>query len=230
MNMKDAFFFDIETVTTTDQKILDLLYPLPEKRTKKDAPKNWKDKDKIQKWIDKKREEDLSERETSIRRGALDIDSASIRSIAYAVGNEEIICTIGSETEILKTFLEAWKNFRAHSYNGKSVGYNSINYDWSVILRRTVILGLGEYLVYRPNMNRYTGEIDLANVAYNFGFAAGKMKGMKVLSKILGIEAPAGDKDGSMVADMDDAELIKYNISDVYVIREMFKKFNGVYL
>jgi len=33
-----------------------------------------------------------------------------------------------------------------------------------------------------------------------------------------------------MVASLTDQELMWYNASDVHVVREIFKKFNGVYL
>jgi len=229
-SLSETFFFDIETVANKDEKLINVLFPAVEKKTKQDAPKNYKKEETIAKWVEDRYEKDLQERENKINRGALDIDTAIIRSIAFAVGGDTIICLVGEEKQIIKDFLDAWNNFRKDNYRGLSCGYNSINYDWSVILRRVAIFGLAELLLYRPNMNRFTGEIDLMNLAYNFGGAAGQKKGMKTLAKILGIDIPAEGVDGSMVASLTDQELMWYNASDVHVVREIFKKFNGVYL
>lgn len=230
IGMSDVFFFDIETVPNRDEELVNLLHPTVEKKTAKDAPKNYKKEETINNWIEDRYVKDLQEREDNISRGALDIDSAIIRSVAFAEGEGNIIVHTGKEEQVLKTFLDAWNTFRADCYRGKSVGYNSLNYDWSVILRRVAVLGFKDLLPYRPNMNRYSGEIDLMNIAFNYGGAAGKRKSMKTLAKVLGIDIPAGDIDGSMTEDLTDTELMWYNVSDVYVTREIFRKFNGVYL
>ena len=148
-----------------------------------------------------------------------------------AIGDGEIEC-VGSddnEHEVIDAFITAWNSFRAKTYGGKSVGFNSINYDWSVILRRLVMLNMNGKFIFPPNFNRYTGEMDLMNVAWNFGYAAGNIKSMKVLAKILGIKPLVEDVTGADVFNMSIEDLILYNKSDVHVTREIFNKFNGVY-
>lgn len=226
MNIEHCFFFDIETVGTTNQRIIDALFPEPTRRSASEAPKNYKKEEAILNWIEKKYEEDIKAREDATALGALDIDTAVIKSIAWAIGDGEILCATGEEKDILGAFFYDWNN---SGYNVKSIGFNSINYDWAVIMRRLSMTGLNKYMEKKPNMNRYTGEIDLMNVAYNFGYAAGKTKGLKTLCKIFDIE-PLVKADGSMVTDMTEEELILYNKSDVHVVRELFRKFNGVYI
>ena len=226
MNIEQCFFFDIETVGTTDQGIIDLLFPEPEHKTAEDAPKNYKKEEAIQAWIEREYEKDLQAREDAVSLGALDIDTAVIKSIAWALGDEDIKCSVGTEKEMLYDFLIDWNK---SGFNTKSVGFNTINYDWSVLMRRLAMLGLNNWLEKKPNMNRYSGEIDLMNVAYNFGYSAGTTKGLKTLIKIMDIE-PLFEGDGSMVSGMSTEELIMYNVSDVHVIRELFRKFNGIYI
>lgn len=229
-NIDKVFFFDIEAVGTKDEMIIDLLFPLPERRSMNEAPSNYKKEEAIAKWVEREYLKDLDKREKATERGALDIDTAVIRSIAWASGNGDIVCSVGEERKVITDFLNAWSTHCNKSYGGESCGFNSINYDWSVILRRTAILGLGSYLLNRPNFNRYTGEKDLMNVAWNFGYSAGKIKSMKTLAKILGIKIPAGDVSGKDVSSLTDEELFEYNVSDVYVLREIYKKFDGIYL
>lgn len=229
-DINNYMFFDIETIGTEDKKLIKELFPMPERRSMEDAPSNYKKEEAIAKWVEREYLKDIDKRTKAINNGALDIDTAVIRSIAWAVGNEAIECVIGDERTVLLAFLDAWSTFRSKTYKGLSCGFNSINYDWSVILRRTAVLGMGDYLLTRPNMNRYSGEVDLINIAYNFGYSAGKIKSMKTLAKVLKITIPAGDVSGKDVKHLTDEELFEYNVSDVYITREIFKKFNGVYL
>lgn len=220
-------FFDIETVGTDEDRVLDLVFPHPEKPNIEDAPVNYGAEAK-ENWVDRRLETLQEKREKNLRQAALDIDSAKIVSIAWAVGESDIVCATGEEQDILHEFCEEWNSHTARSEN-RSCGYNSINYDWSVILRRLAMLDLGHYILTPPNMNRYSGEMDLANVAYNFGYAAGKRKGLKTLAQLLNIEVPVKDVSGEDVATLDEEELIEYNKSDVHITREVFKKLNGVY-
>lgn len=233
MNIRDCLFFDIEATGTKREDIIDLLYPL-ERKTADDAPKNYKKEESINNWIDREWEKTLQEREEFVKAGALDIDTAEIVSIAWAVGSGEIICAhsddLGGEKEVIRSFINSWNKFKSSNRDGNSVGYNSINYDWAVLRRRMSMLGLNAWVFIQPNMNRYYGEIDLMNVAYNFGYSVGKTKGLKTLAAILGIDPLVEDVDGSDVSILSKEELIEYNKSDVYLTREIFKKFNGVYL
>jgi len=229
-NIDNVFFFDIETVGTKDERIIDLLFPLPERRSMYKAPANYKKDEAKANWVEREYLKDIEKREKATERGALDIDTAVVRSIAWASGNNNIVCSVGKEQQVLIDFLKAWGNHLSRAQGGVSCGFNSINYDWSVILRRIAILGLGDYLLGKPNFNRYTGEIDIMNLAWNFGYSAGKIKSMKVLAKVLGISVPAGDVSGKDVSSLTDEELFEYNVSDVYVLREIYKKFDGIYL
>jgi len=230
MDINNILFFDIETVGTKDENIIDLLFPVPTRKGAESAPKNYKKEEAILSWIEKDYEKELSKRESATRRGALDIDTAVIRSIGWAVAEEEPVVAIGSEKEVISDFVEAWNNFSLRNQNAVSCGFNSINYDWAVIMRRLSILGLNKWLLSKPNLNRWSGEIDLMNIAWNFGYSAGSIKPMKTLARILSIEVPALDVSGADVADLSDEELVFYNRSDVIVTREIFKKFNGIYL
>lgn len=229
-DINSTLFFDIETIGTKDEKILELIYPMPERKETTDAPRNYKNEETILKWIESEYIKDLDKRTKAVEKAALDQDSAIIRSIAWAIGENPVRCIVGDESIVLRHFLKVWGEFKSGNYDAVSCGYNSVNYDWSVILRRIVANNFGDFLLFRPNMNRFSGEIDLMALAFNHGYAAGKKKSMKTLAKLLGIKVPAGDVTGADVATLTSKELLEYNVSDVTVIREIFKKFNGVYL
>jgi len=223
-SINNILFFDVEAVPTKDGKTLEVVFPMPLVPTPNDAPINYGEEARL-KWVTKEYDKRLKKRERSLRSAALDIDSAVIRSIAFAVGEGEIEFLIGDEGKILEEFSQHWNKIKIEG--GTSCGFNSINYDWSLILRRFVANGIDP--MYTPNMNRYSGEIDLFNIASNFGYAAGRNKGLKDLAKLFGIEALAEGMDGSMVDAMSDEDLELYNKSDVHLTREIFKKMNGVY-
>ena len=223
-SINNILFFDVEAVPTKDEVAMAVVFPMPSMPTPDDAPINYGEEARL-KWVTKEYDKRLEKRERSLRSAALDIDSAVVRSIAFAVGDGEIEFLIGDEGEILEQFSQHWNQVRKDG--GVSCGFNSINYDWSLILRRFVANGIDP--LYPPNMNRYSGEIDLFNIASNFGYAAGRNKGLKDLAKLFGIEPLVEGMDGSMVDGMSVEDLELYNKSDVHLTREVFKKMNGVY-
>ena len=76
IKISDVIFFDIETKGTTNKDIIDLLFPVPEKKTAEDAPSNYKKEEAIAEWIEREYIKDLEKREHATEKGALDIDTA----------------------------------------------------------------------------------------------------------------------------------------------------------
>lgn len=227
INIETIMFFDIETVDVEDESIIEAVHPLPEMPTPEDAPVHYGE-EAAANYPERRYKELLAKREKDLNSLALDIDTAQIRSIGWASGENKIKVAVGEEEDILKEFCEAW-NRHSTKHGNKSCGFNSINYDWSVVLRRLAVLERPHYILSVPNMNRFSGEMDLMNIAYNFGYTAGGRKGLKTLAGVLGIEIPTKEVSGADVASLSDRELIEYNKSDVHITREIFKKFNGIY-
>ena len=108
MRIEDAFFFDIETVGTNNVDIIDIMLP-KERKTASDAPKNYKKEEAIEKWIESEWQKTMQEREDFLSTGALDIDTAVIVSVAWAVGDGDINCIYSTnEKELLRSFIIAW--------------------------------------------------------------------------------------------------------------------------
>jgi len=245
-------FFDLETKGDIDKaSFLESFSP----------PKNYKDEDKIAKWIEDKQAEQVDKM-------ALDPDYGNIAAIGYAfqgmtktvevpaesvdamgkptiavVPDDDIRVLVAgqpfpayfqqddvivTEGDILGMF---WKGFAACS--GRTVGWGSIGFDLPYLMRRTFALQsiyprLRE-VVQLPNLSKYRHEpsTDLMMIFYNWEWK--RLKGMKKVAEIYEIPIPAGDLNGADVADMDVETLTKYTASDIFLIREIYTRMNGIY-
>ena len=211
--------FDIET--RGNQEALQFL---PEVQ----APGNYKDPEKIEAYIARKREE-------QINNAALDPDLGKIVAIGWMdVKAKELepvlvdkiepvswlIADYENEEGLIKAF---WKLLKEH--NGYCVGYNLLNFDLPYLVRRSFALDIK--LPIYPIMARYRTQpvLDLMQVLYNWGAP----KSLKWVAERYGFIVPMPDVDGSMVADMDEDTLRKYVESDIVVTYQLYKKMEGIY-
>lgn len=211
MNMNNILFFDIETAANPDAEKY-----LPEFT----APANYKDPVKIAEYIEEKRK-------AAIESMALDPDYANIVALSYQIYPErKNIVTLlkdvtHTEYEIIQTF---WTAF---SYAmGRSCGYNIIAFDLPFIMRRSFALKIKPYFI--PSLAKYQTNptTDLMGILYQWGQA----KGLKKVCDMYGIPNPLPELEGSQVATMDAETLQKYSANDVYLIVELYKRMQGIYI
>lgn len=151
-----------------------------------------------------------------------------IAAFGIAAGDREpqaILCpTIEAEKEGLQHFWDCVANVR-----GPLVGFNILGFDLPVILVRSAIL--------RVKPKKFLGDVrpwsrDLAIDLMQARFPrSGSMK-LKDLARFYGIPVPAGDCDGSQVADLFQSEpsrVAEYVKSDVTITRELHRIWNGYF-
>lgn len=217
--MQKRLFFDIETIINPDA--IDLM-PEPA------APANLKDPEKIAAAIEEKRRE-------MIEKAALDADFGRILSIGYSTGdgdgihvmvNEDVYPDTfpynRSEEQMLKAF---WDRFK--ECNGACVGYNILGFGLPYLMRRSMALGVKLPLV--PMLAKFRTEpvTDLMAILYNWG--GDRYKPLKTVAMLYGLENGAEGIDGSQVAGLDAETLIQYQISDVRLVMQLYRRMNGVY-
>ena len=221
-------FFDCECLANPENLAL-----MPDPK----PPANLKDPAKIEAAIAEKKAE-------QIEMAALDPDYGKILSIGYAAGPDmpisvtlvgESVCVewdpeTGNEVSFRETteadvLTEFWETFAR--CGGNCVGYNILSFDLPYLLRRSMYLGV--QVPYFPVLARYRNEqvTDLMAILCNWD--SYKAKSLKQMARLLGITPLCPDADGSKVKDMDRQELRTYQVSDVDLVQQLFKKMNGVY-
>lgn len=201
-------FMDIETSSNPDTLPF---MPEPE------APGNLKDPEKIKAAVAEKKQEQID-------RAPLDPDYGRILSLGYTTepdGDIDFLTTfVTPEKDILLTFWEVLKYCR-----GNCVGYNILGFDIPYLLRRSLALGIP--VPYPPNLAKFRTEpiTDLMGILYNWGPA----KSLKQVAKLYSLPVLAEGVDGSQVKNLSKEELIKYQISDVRLVVDLWKRMNNVY-
>lgn len=223
-------FFDLETVAM--KQVEDFL---PEPKIDKRL------KDQEQARIDKVAE--------MVERAPLDSDLATIKLISMQVGTEGVpmICLVpakklskqkcrdlallvpeerlmvGDETAVITRF---WEGLSL--CNGKCCGYNIMGFDLPFLMKRSMDLGIRPGIM--PSLAKYrtAPTTDLMGILSNWSWGD-NVKKLKWLAKRYELEVLAPEVDGAMVADMTDAELIEYGLSDIWITVQLYKKMNGVY-
>lgn len=126
-----------------------------------------------------------------------------------------------TETELLEWFWDCVKNASL------IVGYNVLHFDLPVIFARSAILGVQPSRKF--DMRPWgTDVLDLMKARWPSGTA---MK-LKDLARIMGLDVPAGDVDGSQVAELfktDPAKLATYVKSDVAITQQLRRRWRGYF-
>lgn len=164
---------------------------------------------------------------SALKNAGLTPEYNRVVAIGYALddGEIDVLTSDGTddmEKEIIGRF---WQIVGRHN---RLIGYNISNFDIRVLVVRSALLGVESSGVYFPDlMNRYSNNVvDLMNARFPFAKAM-KLKDLVVAS---GIAPLVEDIDGSQVFGLfeDDPELLaEYCKSDVYVIRELARKYKG---
>jgi predicted PolB exonuclease-like 3'-5' exonuclease len=149
-----------------------------------------------------------------------------IASIATASGRDPVtVRVLGqgyTETELLEHF---W----AEVADGcLIVGFNHIHFDLPVVFWRSAMLGIEP--TRRISLSKYDSNRDCLDLFLKLcPSGKGNMKG---IAKLCGVKVPAGDVDGSKVAELfktDPLAVGFYNGSDVDVTRGIYNRFRGFF-
>lgn len=157
----------------------------------------------------------------------------SICAIGWAVGNRSVeslwICDGTTEAVLLETF---WSLAARHD---PLICFNGIYFDLPVLMVRSMLLGVPSTRTIDTSPYR-EDVIDLYLRRFGPRGKTDKERPgkMKDLARLYGIDVPAGDCDGSQVAElMQTAEgrvkVGEYVRSDIHVLREMHKAGSGYF-
>lgn len=205
-------FIDIETEANPQA-----LEYLPEPQ----APKNYKDPDKIKVYVDEKRSE-------QIEKAALDNDYGMITAAAVRMGVDGK--TVGwlvnekrSEADLLRALWACVRESRGHV-----CGYNIIGFDIPYIIKRSFDLGVRAS--YPLDLRRYQERptTDLMQILAHWDMQ--KVKSLKFVCQRYGIENPLPDLDGSQYAEMPPDVKLAYVKNDVDMAVALYKRMVGYYL
>jgi len=209
-------FFDIETTANPDA-----LQLMPDPK----APANLKDPEKIAAAIEEKKRE-------LVEMAALDPDYGRLLSIGFSTGDEVAVMLNEAvfpghdyaipEEDMLKRF---WMVLQ--SCGGACVGYNILSFDLPYLMRRSMALGVK--LPFVPMLAKFRTDpvTDLMAILYNWG--GDRYKPLKTVALLYGLENGAGGIDGSQVAGLDAETLVRYQVSDVRLVMQLYQRMNGVY-
>ena len=225
MNNRKILFVDIETVGNPDMCPF-VETPVPP--TPEEAPRNFKKEEAIKGWMAKETKRREAEYQERLERMPLDVDFARVIAIGYVIGNAPIQVALAEDTNSEAAALLAF--WTALKEGSRICGFNVLDYDLPIILRRSWMLGV------RPtrmlDFRRYSTQsvIDLMQILYNWGKAPGpRYRGLKKVCEMFGIPNPLPELDGSQVAEMDTATRAKYCKNDVEMTRELARRTYGWY-
>lgn len=205
-------FFDIET--EPNEAALEFL-PAPQ------APKNYKDPEKIKAYV-------AGNREEQVKKAALSIDLGKITAIGMQMGVEgqivgRLVTEKYTETDLLETF---WRCMRI--CRGETVGYNTLGFDLPFVMRRSWELGVR--VTVFPDMRRYSNYPTTDLMQILAGWDRDKIKSLKFIAARYGLDNPLPDLDGSQYADMDEETRLVYVKNDVYLVNQLYTKMTGYYI
>jgi uncharacterized protein YprB with RNaseH-like and TPR domain len=215
--LNGVMFFDIETEPS--REMLESFMP------EFSAPSNYKDPEKIQRYITEKKE---GFAETA----PLDLDFARIKAIGIATGNDVPAGHVADETEswseegLLNWFWQCARDVQVFA------GYNIVGFDIPIIMRRSFALGIRPT---RPLFGLKPWDkltLDLMRAFYHDGYGPGvKYRGLKWICQAYEIETEwdVDEVDGSMVQQLTSEELRAYVVSDVAKTRALAVKMYGHY-
>lgn len=149
------------------------------------APANYKDQAKIDAYIAEKRQEQAD-------RAGLDLDLCRISGVGMQFGDAPEIMLCKTESDEAAALKQVGKLIQGQTL----IGFNSLKFDWPILMRRARYLGVS---FPKINLDRYRSEhLDLFNILTNSGALPGHS--LKFYAARLGwldLEKPS---DGAMEA------------------------------
>lgn len=210
--------FDIETLSTTEQLVIDEL------RASIKAPATYKKQETIDKWMAENAEQRLQE---LIAETSFSGMYGRIACIAWAHDDGEVVTTAPnmSEYECLLMFFDYLE--KALTIDESLCGHNIVGFDLPFIKHRSIILGIKPPITLTKAFDAKPWDKDFVQDTMIMWSADNRHKrSMGSICKALGITGK-GDFDGSMVAETwstDPQKVIDYCADDVRRTREIYKR------
>lgn len=193
--------------------------------------------------IEKKFEEYERAVESRIKLLSLTPECCSIACFAWAGWAGEPVSLLVTNPDEERGVLEAFWKFVSNP-EVKIIGYNIVGFDIPVILARSLILGVEPSRTI--DLSRYQNNRDCVDLCLRkfgpngssgtSGVPRGTgLGGLKNQAKLYGVKVPVEDMDGSKVYESMRSEegrgLVKqYAASDVFITRELRRKWRGVFV
>lgn len=209
----EPLFFDIETLPTTDKKVIELIAASikpPAKYTKKES---------IDAWMAENYELELKEK---IHATGMQAAYGSVACIAWA-NKDQTYCTnqAMNEVENIKWFYDQVSEFDIFS------GHNIAGFDLKFLKQRSMILGIKPPKNILRAMNAKPWDDCIKDIMLMWDSDKNKMASLDMMCWWFGVKHGMPDMDGSMVAEtwpVDPQKVIDYCICDVKAEREIYYK------
>ena len=209
----EPLFFDIETLPTTDKKVIERIAASikpPAKYTKKES---------IDAWMVENYELELKEK---IHATGMQAAYGSVACIGW--NNGDSIHCIGmnmTESQLIRVFYDQVSEFETFS------GHNIAGFDLKFLKQRSMILGIKPPKNILKAMNAKPWDDCIKDIMLMWDSDKNKMASLEMMCWWFGVKHGMPDMDGSMVAEtwpVDPKKVIDYCISDVKAEREIYYK------
>lgn len=210
---KEPLFFDIETLPTTDKKVIERISASikpPAKYTKKES---------IDTWMAENYELELKEK---IHATGMQAAYGSVVCIAWTC-DEKIYSTSPemNEKDCLIWFYAQIEHHQTFS------GHNISGFDLKFLKQRSMILGIKPPKNILKAMNARPWDDCIKDIMLMWDLDKNKMASLEMMCWWFGVKHGMPDMDGSMVAEtwpVDPQKVIDYCIGDVKAEREIYYK------
>lgn len=211
-------YIDLETVGTNDPAII------AEIASTITPPGNYKKAETIAAWEQGEKKRAVEE---AVARTCFDGAFGKIICIGFAVNdNSAGVLTLGDEKQLITSFFIHVEAMHKESPITTIVGHN-ISWDLRMLFQRSCVLNIQPPPVLLKAMNAKPWELADTMLIWS-GTDRDKRISLDKLCKVLGINSPKGEVNGSMVAQLyRDGQLdrvAEYCKGDVIAVRECFRR------
>lgn len=213
----ERLFFDIETVADYEA-ILMLPDPTP--------PKNYKDPEKIEAWVEEKRVQ-------NIEKAALDPHTGRIVALGWASRPTNDPATFIARTdgdpdeekekELLTRFWDL-----LHYTEGRNVGWNNIRFDLPYLIIRSFALQVPKPETL-PDLRKYQDDPTTDLLGILSGWSWDGVKSLKWAAERYGWPISTPEISGSMIDQINDKQLAEYVASDVGISQAAYLDMHGYF-
>ena len=209
----EPLFFDIETLPTTDKKVIERIAASikpPAKYTKKES---------IDTWMAENYELELKEK---IHATGMQAAYGSVACIGWShrIGIDCVGMNM-TESQCIRYFYDAIEDHDTFS------GHNIAGFDLKFLKQRSMILGIKPPKNILKAMNAKPWDDCIKDIMLMWDLDKNKMASLDMMCWWFGVKHGMPDMDGSMVAEtwpVDPQKVIDYCISDVKAEREIYYK------
>jgi hypothetical protein len=187
------------------------------------APANYRDPDKITAYIKKKTDERTEKAALSPWTGRI-VSSGLGMAVRGELDSVTAAVNLGDEVPLLTHFWDMVNGPLAYPL----VGYNILGFDLPFIMARSLMHGITP--TRKISLARYrTGEVvDLMQWLFSWG--GQRYLSLKTVCEYLAIPNPLPGVSGELVDEMSEEEIKEYQVNDVRLTWNLYKKMLGVFI